>query len=300
MGHIRGANRHDVILFPERLDDDIAEDNPVRFLDAFVDELALAACGCQRAVPAMTGRPGDAPGELLKLYLYGDLDRLRSRRRLAQATQRTVALLWLLQQLRPDHKTLANFRQNPLAPLRQVCRPFTLLCKKLDRCGAALGAIDGRKFRAVHAQERTFTPDKLKKLSVQIDARVDASLTALARSDDQEEQGTRGGAHAAALAAKIAALKQRKLRDEGCQEQLRASGQAQLSLTAPESRALKRGTGRGTDVCDNVQTAVDAKHKLSVACEVTNDPTDHDWLSPMALHAKAVLDCSFDAVAAVG
>ena len=300
MGHIHGANRHEVILFPERLDDYIAEDNPVRFLDAFVDELDLVAGGFRRAVPAATGRPGYAPGDLLKLYLYGYLYRLRSSRRLEQETQRNVELMWLLKKLQPDHKTIADFRKHNLAPLRQVCRTFTLLCKQLDLFGAELVAIDGSKFRAVNSKERHFTKDKLTKRIAQIDERVDAYLRELARSDDQDDRGTGGGAHAEALAAKIEALKQRKLLYEGFQAQLRSSSQDQLSLTDAESRAMKRGKGRGTEVCYNVQTAVDAKHKLIVACDVTNDPGDRDWLSPMALQAKEVLACHFDAVADVG
>src|SRR5262245_17035248 len=141
MGHIHGANRHEVILFPERLDDYIAEDNPVRFLDAFVDELDLAACGFRRAVPATTGRPGYAPGDLLKLSLYGYLYRLRSSRRLEQEAQRNVELLWLLKKLRPDHKTIANFRKNNLEPLRQVCNDETGVgCRLLFHAGAGEGA----------------------------------------------------------------------------------------------------------------------------------------------------------------
>ena len=300
MGHIHGANRHDVILFPERLDDDIAEDTPVRFRDAFVDARDLEACGFQRAVPAATGRPGYAPGDLLKRSLYGSRSRLRSSRRLEQETQRHVELLWLLQKLRPDHKTIANFRQNTREPLRQVCHTFTLLCKKLDLFGAELVAIAGSQFRAVHSKERNFTQDQLKKLIVQIDERVDAYLKELERRDDQAARGTGGGAPAETLAAKIEALTQRKLLDAGVQAPLRARGQAQLALTDPESRAMKRGNGRGTAVCYNVQTAVDSKHKLMVACEVTNEPGDRDWLSPMALQAKDVLACRFDAVADVG
>ena len=300
MGYIHGANRHEEICFPERLDDYIAEDNPVRFIDAFVDELDLVACGFQRAVPAATGRPGYAPGDLLKLYIYGYLYRLRSSRRLEQETHRNIELLWLLKKLQPDHKTIADFRKHNLKPIRQVCRTFTLLCKKLDLFGAELVAIDGSKFRAVNAKERNFTQDKLTKLLAQIDDRVEAYLKELDHSDQQDDQGTVGGAQAEALAAKIEALQQRKLLYEGFQAQLLSSHQEQLSLTDPESRAMKRGKGRGTEVCYNVQTAVDAKHKLIVACEVTNDPGDRDWLSPMALQAKEVLDCGFDAVADTG
>jgi transposase len=300
MGYIHGANRHEEICFPERLDDYIAEDNPVRFIDAFVDGLDLVACGFQRAVPAATGRPGYAPGDLLKLYIYGYLYRLRSSRRLEQETHRNIELLWLLKKLQPDHKTIADFRKHNLKPIRQVCRTFTLLCKKLDLFGAELVAIDGSKFRAVNAKERNFTQDKLTKLLAQIDDRVEAYLKELDHSDQQDDQGTVGGAQAEALAAKIEALQQRKLLYEGFQAQLLSSHQEQLSLTDPESRAMKRGKGRGTEVCYNVQTAVDAKHKLIVACEVTNDPGDRDWLSPMALPAKEVLDCGFDAVADTG
>jgi transposase len=300
MGYIYGANRHEVILFPERLDDSIAEDNPVRFIDAFVDELDLAACGFDRAVPAVTGRPGYAPGDLLKLYLYGYLYRLRSSRRLEQETHRNVEVMWLLKKLRPDHKTIADFRKNNLKPIRQVCRTVTLLCKKLDLFGAALVAIDGSQFRAVNAKERHFTQDKLTKLIAPIDERVEAYLKELDRSDDQDDRGTVGSAQAEALEAKIEALKQRKLLYEDFQAQLLSTSEDQLSLTDPERRAMQRGKGRGTEVCDNVQTAVDATHKLIVACEVTNDPGDRDWLTPMALQAKEVLDSGVDAVADVG
>src|SRR5262245_15320341 len=257
MGHIQGVNRHDVIVFPERLDDYIAEDNPVRFIDAFVDELDLVACGFQRAVPAATGRPGYAHGELLKLYLSGYLYRLRSSRRLEQETYRNVELLWLLKKLRPDHKTIADFRKHNLTPIRQVCRPLTLLCKKLDLFGAELVAIDGSKFRAVNAKERNFTPAKLTKLLAQIDERVEAYLKELDHQDTQEDVGTTGGAVAEHLQAKIEALQQRQLLYEGFQAQREASGAAQLSLTDPESRAMKLGKGGGIEVCYNVQTAVD-------------------------------------------
>jgi transposase len=183
MDHIQRPNFPEMILFPERLDNYIAEDNPVRFLAAVVDELDLKAYGFRRAVPAATGRPGYAPGELFS-STFTALYRLRSSRRLEQETQRNVALMWRLKQLRPDHKTIVNFRKNNLAPLRQVCRTFTLLCKKLDLCRAELVAIAGSKFQAVNSKEHNFIPDKLKKLIVQIDERVDASHKELDRSDD--------------------------------------------------------------------------------------------------------------------
>jgi transposase len=300
MGFIHGVNRHEAILFPERLDDYIAAENPVRFLDAFVDRLDLTTLGVQRATPAATGRPAYDPADLVKLYIYGYLYRLRSSRRLEQETHRNVELMWLLKKLRPDHKTIADFRKNNLGPLRQVCREFTVLCKQLDLFAGALVAIDGSKFKAVNAKERNFTPDKLAKLLQQIDQHVEGYLQELDGQDHQDEAGTPGGAVADNLQAKIDALQQRKRFYTDLQAQLEASGATQLSLTDPESRAMKLGKGRGTEVCYNVQTAVDSKHKRMIANDVTNDPGDRDWLSPMALQAKDILGSPFEAVADVG
>jgi transposase len=300
MGFIHGANRHEAILFPERLDDYLAAENPVRFLDAFVDHLDLTTLGFQRATPAATGRPADDPAELLKLDIYGYLDRLRSSRRLAQETHRNGELMGLLKKLRPDHKTIADCRKHNLAPLRQVCREFTVLCKQLDRFAGALVAIDGSKFKAVNAKERHFTQDKRTTLLQQIDQRIAGDLQELDGQDTQDDAGTPGGAVAENVQAKIAALQQRQLRYADVQAQLDASGATQLSLTDPESRAMKLGKGRGTEVCSTVQTAVDSQHKRIIANDVTNDPGDRDWLSPMALQAKAVLGGPFEAVADVG
>ena len=172
MGHIQGTNRHEVILFPERLDDYLLEDNPVRFIDTFVDELDLEMLGFQRVKAAATGRPAYHPGDLLKLYLDGYLYRLRSSRRLEQATHRHIALLWLLKTLRPAQQTLAKLRRHPLHSRRQVCRACTLLCPQLDRFSGELVAIDGSKFKAVHAKERTFTHSKLQRLLPLVHAQI--------------------------------------------------------------------------------------------------------------------------------
>jgi hypothetical protein len=208
--------------------------------------------------------------------------------------------MWRLKKLRPDHKTIANFRRDHLNPLREVCRTFTLVCKQLDRFGGELVGIDGSKFSAVNAKGRNFTTAKLAQLIAQIDARVEGYLTELAATDAHDEAGTPGGARAADLQTKIAALRERRLCDKDFQAELEGSGQDQLSLTDPDRRSMKGGAGGGTAVCYNVQTAVEAKHQLIVACDVTNDPTDRDWLSPLAVEAKAVLGGPFDAVAAVG
>jgi transposase len=164
MGCIHGANRHEEILFPARLDDDIAEEHPVRFIDAFVDNLNRTTLGFQRATPATTGRPAYHPADWLKLYIYGDLYRLRSSRRLEQETHWHVELMWLLKKLRPDHQTMADCRQHTRKPLGQVCREGTVVCKQLDLFAGALMAIDGSQFNAVNAKERHYTRDTLKNL----------------------------------------------------------------------------------------------------------------------------------------
>jgi transposase len=197
MGFIHGANRHEEILFPERLDDYIAEENPVRFIDAFVDHLNLTTLGFQRATPAATGRPAYHPADLLKLYIYGYLYRLRSSRRLEQETHRNVEFMWLLKKLRPDHKTIADFRKHNLKPMRQVCREFTLLCKQLDLFAGELVAIDGSTCKAVNAKARHCTADKLQPLLPQIDQRVEGSLQELDGQDPQDDAGPPGGAVAA-------------------------------------------------------------------------------------------------------
>lgn len=217
MGFLHGANRHEAILFPERLDDSIAEENPVRCIDAFVDHLDLTTLGFQRATPAATGRPAYHPADLLKLYIYGYLYRLRSSRRLEHETHRHVEWMWLLKKLPPDHKTMADCRKHNLVPLRQVCRECTVLCKPLDLFAGALVAIDGSKFKAVNAKERHCTQDKLTTLLQQIDQRVAGSLKALDGQDNEDEAGTPGGAVAANVQATIEALQQRKLFYTGLQ-----------------------------------------------------------------------------------
>jgi transposase len=219
MGFLHGANRHEEILCPERLDDDIAEEHPVRFLDAFVDHLHLTTLGWPRATPAATGRPAYHPADLLQLSIYGSLDRLRSSRRLAQATHRNGEFMWLLKQLRPDHKTRADFRKHNLQSMRQVCRECTLWCKQLDLFAGERVARDGSTCKAVNATARHFTADKLTHLLPQIDQRVEGSLKDLEGQDNADEAGTPGGAVADHVQAKSAALQHRQLLSGGWQAQ---------------------------------------------------------------------------------
>ena len=297
MGHIAGVDRQQRVLFPEALDDYIAAENPVRFLDAFVESLDLAALGFARTTPAATGRPGYHPGDLLRLYIYGYLHRIRSSRRLEQESQRNLELMWLLRRLTPDFKTIADFRKDHPQALKQVCREFTLLCKRLDLFAGELVAIDGSKFRADNSKARNFTAAQLETRLVQIEAKVEHYLAELDRSDAVEIATPRPSAEA--LQKKIERLRQRQSEYQDILGRLQESGDRQISLTDPESRSMK--TRGGTDVCYNVQSAVDAKYKLIIAQDVTNDPTDRDWLSPMALEAKEILGVEhLDAVADQG
>ena len=285
MAHIAGTDRSQSVLLPEVLDDYVRPDNPVRFLDAFVAHLDLGTLGFQRAVPAETGRPGYDPGDLLRLYLYGYLHRIRSSRRLEEETHRNVELMWLLRRLTPDFKTIADFRRDHPAALKGVCRECILLCKRLDLFGGELLAIDGSKFRAVNARDRSYTPARLATLQREIDRTVARYLRELERQDEAEA-GTEGPS-AAALREKIAALQQRRARYETLQQELATTGATALSLTDPDSRPMMSG-GR-IEVCYNVQTAVDAKHKLIAAETVTNAAGDRAQLSPLATAAQEVL-----------
>lgn len=285
MAHLPGVDRTQAILLPDVLDDYVQPDNPVRFLDAFVAQLDLGTLGFQRAVPAETGRPGYDPGDLLRLYLSGYLHRIRSSRRLEQEPHRNVELMWLLRRLTPDFKTIADFRRDHPAALKGVGREFLLLCRRLDLVGGELLAIDGRKFRAVNARDRSYTPARLATLQRDIDHTITRYLRALERQD-AAEAGT-DGPSAEGLRAKIATLQQRRASYAAREQERAATGETARSVTDPDSRPMLSG-GR-IEVCYNVQTAVDAKHKLIVAETVTNAATDREQLSPLATAAQAQL-----------
>ena len=285
MGYIAGVDRDQQVLMPEVLDDYVGAENPVRFIEAFVASLDLIALKVKRATPPATGRPAYDPGDLLRLYIYGYLYRLRSSRKLEQETHRNVELMWLLHKLTPDFKTIADFRRDNPQAIKAVCREFTLLCKQLDLFGGQLVAIDGSKFRAVNSKERNFTGPGLERLLRGIEARIVEYLGALDKHDQTEADTPTPTA--TALQEKIAALRTRRDTYNALLTQLTESGETQVSLTDPDSRSMKvRG---GVDVCYNVQTAVDDKHNLIIAHDVTNDATDRDCLSPMAQSANEVL-----------
>jgi transposase len=283
---IEGASRNQSTLLPESLDDYISEDNPIRAVDVFVEQLDLAAMGFSGVVPAATGRPSYHPAVLLKIYIYGYLNQIQSSRRLERETQRNVELMWLSERLTPDFKTIADFRHDNGEAIRNVCRQFVELCRQLQLFSHAVVAIDGSKFKAVNAHDRNFTRGKLDKRMQQIDKCIARYLTAMDTADRQVPDIAE--ARTNRLNQKIATLKAQMTRLKEIQIELEHSPSGQVSLTDPDARAMATSNSRGL-VGYNVQTAVDAAHHLIVAHEVTNIGTDRRQLSNMAKQAKVAM-----------
>ena len=282
-GYKTGMDRGQVVLFPERLDDYIGEDNEIRAIDAFVDGLDLVKLGVERAVPASKGAPGYHPRDLLKLYVYGYLNRVRTSRRLERECQRNVEVMWLLRRLTPDHKTIADFRKVNAEALKRVWREFSLLCGELELFGRELTFIDGTKIQAVNGKDRNFTVERLKKLLPRIEERISEYLAELERQDATEAPTPAQES----LKKKLERLKERKSKYEQYQQELKEDGERQISLTDGESRRMK--TREGFGVCYNAQIAVDPKHHLIVAHDVTNEVNDREQLAAMAVAAKQEL-----------
>ena len=286
MAHISGSERDQLLLLPEAVDDYVGSDNPVRFIDAFVDGLDLVSAGFARVQPKAMGRPGYAPGDLLKLYIYGYLNRVRSSRRLEAECHRNIEVIWLLRTLKPDFKTIADFRADNRAAFKSVFRQFTLLCKRLDLFGRELLAVDGTRIKAVNNKDRNFTRNSLETFIKQADERLADYLQRL-DAGDAAEQAT-GGARVKNLAEKIAALSKKRGRYDAMLKQLERTGEDQISLTDPDSRAMAAHTK--VDVGYNIQIAVDAKHNLIVEQEVTNQVVDMGLLQATAEPAREILE----------
>jgi transposase len=299
MGFVQGIHREQMVMFPESLDEYIGEDNPVRFIDAFVDSLDLRALGFERSVPKETGRPPYHPGDLLKLYVYGYLNRIRSSRKLETEANRNVEVMWLLGRLAPDFTTIADFRRDNGQAIRAVYGEFTVLCRGLGLYGGELVAIDGSKFKAVNSRDRNFTERKLKRLKQRAEAKIERYMQELDENDADERDSEKPTAEE--LREKIEWLKQRSAVYNELQEQMDESGESQVSLTDPDARSMWVGESRGTEVAYNVQISVDAKHKLIVDHEVTNEGNDKKQLSSMAIRAKELLEIeSLEVVADAG
>jgi len=284
---ISGADRTQTTLFPPCVDDWIDEENPVRVVDAFVDALHLAELGFAGVEPAATGRPSYHPSVLLKLYIYGYLNRIQSSRRLEREADRNVELMWLVGRLVPDHKTIADFRRDNGAAIKQVCSRFVLLCREMGLLAGRSVAIDGSKFKAVNNRDRNFTKAKLERRRQQIEESVARYLSQLDTADRQDPTDIMA-AKSERLKEKIARLEQEMKRLDGLEAQMLSSPDQQVSLTDPDARSMS-SSGRGTGVVGyNVQVAVDTDHHIIVTHEVTNVGTDRAQLSGMAIKAKDV------------
>jgi transposase len=288
---VEGVDRGQSTLFPEYLEDWICEENPVRAVDVFVEGLDLAELGFEGVDPETTGRPSYHPSTLLKLYIYGYLNRVQSSRRLEREAGRNVEVMWLTRRLNPDHKTIADFRKDNGPAIRKVCAQFVALCRELGLLTSASVAIDGSKFKAVNTRDKNFTRAKMERRLAQIEESVARYLSQLDTADLQEPSE--------ALAAKVAHLKEKLAKLASEQQRLRvlekemlASPDQQISLTDPDSRSMAT-SGRGSGVVGyNVQIAVDTHHHLIVTHEVTNTGSDRSQLAKMASQAKEVLQAN--------
>jgi transposase len=284
---IEGDDRSQSTLLPESLDDYVAEDNPVRVIEVFVDGLDLANLGFDGAAPKATGRPAYHPATLLKIYIYGYLNRIQSSRRLERETQRNLELIWLSRRLTPDFKTIADFRKDNGAAIRRVCGEFVALCRNLNLFSEAIVAIDGSKFKAVNNRDKNFTDRKLAARKQQLEESVGRYLAELDRADREPTLVTED--RVSRLKDKIGHLKDQMQRLNQIGTEMKAAPDEQVSLTDPDARSMAT-SGRGTGVVGyNVQTAVDTKNHLIVAHEVTNLGHDRTQLSPMAEQAKQAI-----------
>src|ERR1700730_8312288 len=283
-GFVEGIDRSQSSLFPAQLEDYVAEDNLVRAVDAFVDSLDLGKLGFGRVVRLEKGRPCYHPATLLKIYIYGYLNRVPSSRRLERECQRNIELVWLTGQLAPDFKTIGDFRKDNGKAIREVCRIFVALCRELDLLSVAGVAIDGSKFKAVNARDKNFTEAKMKRRLERIDesiARYMAQLETADRHGDAVPE-----AKVARLKDKIAKLKEEVTRLNAINAEMMKSEDKQISLTDPDARSMAT-SGKDTGIVGyNVQTAVDTKNHLIVAHEVTNVGTDRHQLSNIAEQAR--------------
>src|SRR5262245_52225505 len=284
--YIRGPSRAEVQLLPACFDDYVGPECAVRFIDAFVEELDFVALGFQHARPAKTGRPSYHPADLLKLYLYGYLNRIRSSRRLEAEAKRNLELIWLMRGLQPDFKTIADFRKDNRKVFKPLFKQFNLLCRKLELFGAELVAVDGSKFKASNNSRRHYTPKQLEQLIGRIESRIDEYLREL-DSQDVQSEGVPAHPKAQELQDKVALLKGRKGNYDQLLGELRQNQQREASLSDTQARKMKGP--QGYVIGYNVQVAVDAKRGLIVAQEVVQAKNDLQQLATMAVAAKEQL-----------
>src|SRR6202051_788797 len=286
---VEGEERRQGVLLPEFLDDCVGEDNPVGAIDVFVDELDLRGLGFSGVVPEVTGRPAYHPATLLKIYIYGYLNRIQSSRRLERETQRNIELMWLTGRLMPDFKTIADFRRDSGPAIRSACARFVVLCRQFNLFTRTIIAIDGSKFKAVNNRDKNFTVAKVAKRIEQVEASIARYLAVLDRAD--REDGDMAEAKTIRLKEKIEGLQRQmqSLREIG--KQVEAAPDKQVSLTDPDARSMAT-SGKGTGIVGyNMQLAVDAEHHLIVAHDVTNVGSDRAQLTAMSRKAREASRC---------
>ncbi|QEL23520.1 IS1182 family transposase [Bosea sp. F3-2] len=286
-GFIEGCDRRQPTLLPDCLDDYVAEENPVRVVDVFVDDLDLGALGFDGVTPAATGRPAYHPATLLKLYVYGYLNRVQSSRRLEREAGRNVELMWLTGRLAPDHKTIADFRKDNGSAIQAACAQFVVLCRQIGLFGSALVAIDGSKFKAVNSRDKNFTTHKLQKRLEQVAEHIAGYLRDLDTADRQE--GEAATARSERLKEKVERLREQMKMLQAMAGRVEAAPDGQVSLTDPDARSMAT-SGRGSGIVGyNLQSAVEAEHHLIVAHDVVMTGSDREQLAAMAAKAKAAM-----------
>lgn len=289
MNYRQGTERNQIQLLPPSLEDYVHTQAPVRVIDAFVDDLDMAGLEFTKATPALTGRPAYDPRDLLKLYLYGYLHRVRSSRRLEAEATRNLEVMWLLRQQRPDFKTIADFRKDNVRSFKGVLREFNLLCRKLELFGAELLAIDGTKFKAQNSNERNLSAAKLAELIKRIDTHIEKYVGELDAADAQGEGTQPATRPDAGLEQKLKQLRQKRSECQSMIEAMEASNQTEISHTDADARKMKNARQGGYFIGYNLQAAVDVKHDLIVAVEVEQKANDRSSLCDISTAAKEEL-----------
>jgi transposase len=286
---VLGEELRQATLLPDSLEDYVTDDNPVRAIEVFIDELDLAAMGFAGVRPEATGRPAYHPATLLKIYLYGYLNRIQSSRRLERETQRNIELMWLTGRLMPDFKTIADFRRDNGPAIRAACAQFVVLCRQLSLFTRAVVAVDGSKFKAVNNRDKNFTVAKVAKRLEQVEASIARYLAALDHADRQRDDASE--AKTTRIGQKIEGLRRQMQTLKAMEKQVEEAPDKQISLTDPDARSMAT-TGKGTGIVGyNVQIAVDAEHHLIVAHEVTNVGNDRAQLAAMGVKARDATGC---------
>ena len=295
MRYIKGTERNQTVLFPESIDDYVEENNLVRFIEAFVDTLNIKELGFVYSEPKETGRKAYNPASMLKLYIYGYIQKIRSSRRLEVETQRNIELMWLMEKLTPDFKTISDFRKDNIKSIKKVFREFTILCKRINLFGKELTVIDGSKFKAVNSKDRCYTRNFLKSELKEIDEKIEVYLKEIEKTDRNDQKPRK--IEKAEIEETISKISKEREEIQKMLKEIESGEQDQISKTDKDSRMMKQ-PGGGYQVSYNAQISVDSKHHLIIENEVTNDGNDINQLSSMSEKSKEILEAESIKIAA--